>query len=98
MKNDINKTTCPKCNSIFSFAENRIHQIKREYAPFWFFDAINQFENFNKVKCPSCGTEFIDNEVRLFRYFRSPYSVVAICLLFLFFAIVVLFQLKARTF
>lgn len=95
MKDDISKTTCPKCNNTFSFAENRTHQIRRKNAPFWFFDAIKQFENFNEVKCPSCGNKYLDSEARLFRYFKSPYVVVSLCLLFLFFAISAVFFLKA---
>jgi len=65
-------TLCPKCDTVFSIAENRTHQIKRKYAPFWFFDAMKQFENFSEVKCPSCGNKYKAEEARLFSFFKSP--------------------------
>lgn len=89
------KTICPNCNNKCSIAENRAHQIKRNYAPFWFFDAIKQFEKYNEVKCSSRGHTFIAKEARLFHYFKSPYTVVVFCLLFLLMALVLTFKLKA---
>ena len=87
-------TICPKCSNKFSIAENRAHQIKRKYAPFWFFDALKQFENFNEVKCPSCGYDYKSTDARLFLFFKSPYTVVALCLLFLLLAISIVLKLK----
>lgn len=87
-------TICPKCNNKFHIAENRTHKIKRRYAPFWFFDAMKQFENFNEVKCPSCGYKYKAKESKLFHFFESPYTVVALCLIFLILAITIVFILK----
>lgn len=95
MKSHTKIAICPKYGASFSFAENRAYQIHRKYAPWWFFDAIKQFENHNEVKCPSCRHKYTDNDARLFYYFKSPCTVVVLCLLFLVVAIVVLFSLKA---
>lgn len=88
MLNNQRKTRCPKCGDIFDIDDkHRTHQIKSHYAPFWFFDAIRQFENFNEVKCPSCGNIYIAKEARLFFLFKSPYTIVVLCLIFLIFAV-----------
>ena len=95
MANDRNETICPKCNNKFSISENRTHRVKRKYAPFWFFDAMHQFENFNKVKCPSCDYQFKASEARLFLFFKSPYAVVVFCLFILIMAVAIVFTLKS---
>ena len=95
MLSDKTKTTCPKCNHIFDIVDNhRTHQIKDKYAPFWFFDAMRQFEHFNEVKCPSCGYGYKAKEARLFFLFRSPYTVVIFSLLFLILAIIFVLKLS----
>lgn len=95
MTKDRFKTICPKCKNKFSISENRAHKVKRNYAPFWFFDAMHQFENFNKVRCPSCDHEFKAEEARLFIFFKSPYTVVAFCLIILITAVSIAFSLKS---
>jgi DNA-directed RNA polymerase subunit RPC12/RpoP len=94
MKNNTNLITCPNCNNKFSIFKNRAYQIRRKYAPFWFFDAVKQFEHFNEVACPVCKHRFFAKEARLFYFFKSPFTVVVICLLFLILAIAFLFKLK----
>jgi len=89
------KTTCPKCDYEFNI-ENRFrtYQIRRKYAPFWFFDAIKQFEHFNEIECPSCGHTFKAREARLLFFFSSPYTLVLICTLLMILLIVLLLKLK----
>ena len=90
--NDKDKITCLGCKHVFSIANNRNYQMTRKYAPFWFFDAIKQFENFNEVKCPSCGKVYIAEEARLFLFFKSPYTVFIISLIFLIFIIILIYR------
>jgi uncharacterized protein (DUF983 family) len=72
-----------------------MYKIERKYAPFWFFDAIRQFEEFEKVKCPTCGNEYNAEEAKLFFFFKSPYVVVLLCLIFLCIALFVNFKLMS---
>lgn len=95
MINEKKMTTCPRCTYKFEITKkSRAYQIKREYAPFWFFDAINQFEHFREVRCPSCGHIFEAKEARLLFFFRSPYTVVLLCVLLAIFSIILVFKLR----
>ena len=94
MKKNREKTSCPKCGHTFSIHNNREYQIKAKYAPFWFIEAMNQFEYFNEVKCPFCKHTYKAAEARLFFIFRSPYTVVISGLLFLLAAILLTVKLK----
>lgn len=96
MKDNSEKTTCLKCSQKFSISDNRAHRIEGRCAPFWFFDAIRQFENFNKVQCPSCGCKYKTKEAKLFFFFKSSYTVLIICLLFVVCAIFIVFKLKGN--
>jgi uncharacterized Zn-finger protein len=89
-------TTCPKCDAGFSIAENHKFQVESKYAPFWFFDAMNQFENFSQVKCPECGHEYEAKEARLFSVFKSPYLVIAIGILIVLIAILINLRLLGK--
>ena len=93
LKNE-RKTTCRNCGHIFSVADNRAYKIRRKYAPFWFFDALRQFENFSSVECPSCGHKYRAEEARLFFFFKSPYTIVFLSLAFLILAILISVMLK----
>ena len=90
MKQDV--TICPKCGNEFSISLHRKYQIRRKYVPFWFIDAMNQFENFNEVICPYCEYEFKASDTRLFLFFKSPYSVVLFSLFFLILALLYFFM------
>lgn len=72
-------TVCPECGTVFDVAKNRKYSIARKYAPFWFFDAVKQFEHHGKVICPQCHSEYKAKEARLFLLFRSPYLLLALC-------------------
>ncbi len=74
---------CPKCNHSCVTEHNLAHGISNKYPGFWFFDAMNQFENFNKIKCPSCGEIFKSEEARLLFVFKSPYTIVIFSLIFI---------------
>lgn len=87
-------TVCPNCNSSCIIEQNLAYEIEKKYAPFWFFDAMNQFENFNKIKCPSCGNIYKSEEARLLFVFKSPYTVVIFCLLFIVIAVGFLIFIK----
>ena len=89
-------TTCPKCGAGFPIAENRRCQVKSRYAPLWFFDAVNQFENFSQVKCPECGHDYKAKEARLFFVFKSPHLVIAIGILIVLIAILINLRLLGR--
>ena len=89
------KTTCPNCNHRFTISDKyRTHQIGKKYTLFWFFDAINQFEHFNEVRCPSCGHQYRANEARLLFFFKSPYTLVLVCTLLA--ALMIIFVLKLK--
>jgi len=90
------KTSCPRCKTAFAIAEHRIYQIKSNYAPFWFFEAVNQFEHFNEVKCPSCGHVYKAKEARLFFLFKSPYTVIVLGILIVLIAIVIELKLSGK--
>jgi len=89
-----NNTICPKCQHTFPINDNRTYQVKSKYAPFWFFDAVRQFEKFNEVKCPYCEHKYKAKEARLFLFFKSPYTVFVLCLIFVLFAIVITLKLS----
>ncbi len=81
MKMSKNMTTrCPDCESTFDIHENRNHKIREGCFPIVFYDAMNQFENFNQVQCPKCKKDFKAPEARLFGIFKSPYTVVGVCI------------------
>lgn len=73
---DSSGTFCPKCSKRFFINDNRLHRIHDRTFFIWFYDAIKQFENYSKVKCPFCDTTFIAPEARLFGVFKSPVTVV----------------------
>ena len=89
-------TICPKCAADFPIAENRRCQVKSKYAPFWFFDAMNQFENFSQVRCPVCGYEYKAKEARLFFVFKSPYVVIAFGIMIVLIAILINLRLLGK--
>jgi uncharacterized Zn-finger protein len=81
MRDQANLTVCPECGANFDIAKNRKFGIVRKHAPFWFFDAMKQFEHHNEVKCPKCGYQYKAKEARLFIFFRSPYLVFGLCII-----------------
>ena len=89
-------TICPKCGADFPIVQNRRFQIKSRYAPFWFFDAMNQFENFGQVRCPECRYEYKAKETRLFFVFKSPYLVIAVGILIVLIAILINLRLLGK--
>ena len=91
-----NNTVCPKCKKTFLIENNRTYQTKRKYAPFWFFDATRQFENYNEVKCPFCDHKYKAKEARLFLFIKSPYTVFTLCLIILFFMIIITIKLHMK--
>jgi len=81
--NGSSKTKCPECSKTFDIHENKSRKIKDSVVPGgWFFYAMNQFENFSQVTCPFCQKTYRSEEARLFVVFKSPYTVVIVCLLF----------------
>lgn len=90
--NDLTK--CNNCGKEISISKNRFYKIKSKYAPFWFVEAVNQFENFNKIECPYCGNKFIAKEARLFFFFKSPYLIIILGALFAVFAAAVAYLLR----
>jgi ribosomal protein S27AE len=70
------QTICGKCHTTFEIDPNRSHKIREKTTLVWFVDAMNQFENFSEVTCPSCGNRFKAEEARLFVFFKSPYTVI----------------------
>ena len=91
MRRDAGTTTCSQCGFSFGIDGNRRHRITRKYAPFWFFDAVRQFERFNEVECPKCGFIYLAPEARLFGIFKSARSVVILCLVLVALMVVYLF-------
>ncbi len=83
-------TICPKCVSPFEIDKNRVYKV-RSNSLLWFADAINQFEHFNEVQCPSCGFKYKAKEAKLFSIFNSIYPVVAISIIFAFLVMLYLF-------
>jgi hypothetical protein len=77
----IDQTICEKCHTSFEIHLNRSHKIRENTILVWFVDAMNQFENFNEVSCPSCGNRFKAEEARLFGFFKSPYTVIVLGIL-----------------
>jgi hypothetical protein len=75
------RTICEKCHTSFDIHPNRSHKIHEKTILVWFVDAMNQFENFSEVTCPSCGNRFRAEEARLFGFFRSPYTVIVLGIL-----------------
>lgn len=61
----------------FEIHDNRSVRINGSSLPgSWFYYAMNQFENFNRVRCPFCDNGFIAEEGRLFGIFKSPYPTI----------------------
>jgi C4-type Zn-finger protein len=82
------QTICPSCKKEFNIHRNRSYKIKDSVIPgAWFYHAMNQFENFSQVTCPSCGNNYKAKEARLLVIFRSPYSAVVSTILLLAFII-----------
>jgi len=81
---DHNKTSCPACSAEFEIAANRSLKIREKTCLLWFYDVMNQFENFSEVTCPQCKEKFKAPEARLFGVFKSPYVVFALCCGFAF--------------
>jgi len=81
-------SVCPKCKAEFLLSENSAYQVKRKVAPFWFFDALKQFENYNVAVCPNCKHRYKDETQRLLFVFKSPY-VMLFTVCFMFFLIVI---------
>ncbi len=78
----IETTICKKCKTQFKIHPNRSYKIRENTNFVWFVDAMNQFENFREVQCPSCGAVFKADEARLFGMFRSPYTAVLCSVIF----------------
>lgn len=74
-------TTCPRCSTTLEIDKNRSFLIRNKTHFTWFYDAMNQFENFSTVKCPECGNVFKAPEARLFGVFKSPYTLVILATL-----------------
>ena len=75
------KTKCQSCYRDFNIHENMSYQVRKNTNIVWFFDALAQFQNFNQVICPFCGKTYQAPEARLFGVFKSPYTVIILCLL-----------------
>lgn len=90
------ETQCPTCLNRFEIHKNRSFEIRKGYFVYQFYDAVNQFQNFNQVKCPTCGITFKAPEARLFYVFKSPYSVVFISTILglLLMAYILMFEFK----
>jgi len=74
---------CPNCEKSFEIHPNRIIGIKSSSLPGgWFISAMDQFENFSHVTCPYCKHNYRSKEARLFGLFKSPYTVVILCVIF----------------
>jgi len=87
-------SVCPKCRDQFAIKDNYVHKKGKRYIPFWFIDAMNQFENFNALRCPSCGNVYKDKGLRIMFFFKSPYSFLATTVVFLFVVIISLAIIK----
>ena len=76
--------------------DSRSVKIRYRTSVVWFFDAINQFLKFDKVRCPNCGNEFRVPEAKLFGVFKSPYTIIVLIILFdlLLFAYVYVFEFR----
>ena len=75
-------TKCPKCLKDIDIHNSRSVKIRYRTSVVWFFDAINQFLKFDQVRCPNCGNEFKAPEAKLFGVFKSPYTIIALAILF----------------
>jgi ssDNA-binding Zn-finger/Zn-ribbon topoisomerase 1 len=89
-------TVCPRCGSGFAISKHRRYKIENRYAPFWFFDAIRQFEHHDEVICPECRHQYKAEEARLFFCFRSPYVVLALCLILGLISVLVALKLAGK--
>lgn len=75
-------TVCPKCKASFDSHLNLAYTIERRYAPYWFFDALKQYKNFNHLKCPNCGFLFINNNLKVLFFFKSLYTAILVPFIF----------------
>ena len=75
------QTICGKGHTNFEIDPNRSRKVRENTILVWFVDAMNQFENFSEVTCPSCGNTFKAEEARLFGFFKSPYTVILFSIL-----------------
>lgn len=96
MKRKGRDTIWPECGAVFNIDKHRKYSIKRKYAPFWFFDAIKQFENHSKVICPRCNHEYKAKEAKIFFFFRSPYLVFVLCILLGLISALVLLMISGK--
>lgn len=87
-------TICHECNTSFEIHPNRYHKVRENRTLGWFVDAMNQFENFSEVSCPSCGNRFKADEARLFGIIKSPYIAILLSILFVGGVVGILVSLK----
>ena len=74
-------TSCPKCHKEFPIHENRAFKTKIRGNFFAPFDAMSQLTNYDIVICPFCKESFQSPEAKLFWYFKSPFTVLALGML-----------------
>jgi hypothetical protein len=91
-----NATVCPRCGTVYDISKHRKYKIDRRYAPFWFFDAMKQFEHHDEVICPECQHQYKAKEARLFLFFRSPYLVFALCVILGLLAVLVALKASGK--
>ncbi len=59
-------TTCPQCNHSFDAKPNAAKDLGRFLLFNTFRGPFAQIQDFAKVKCPKCGTDYYDPGIRLF--------------------------------
>ena len=78
---------CKKCNGSFSPLENRYldaekQMIGKKYTSLTFlYYVIQDFENFQMVKCPHCGAIYKEDSLKLFSIFK-PAQILALLIIF----------------
>jgi uncharacterized protein YbaR (Trm112 family) len=70
------KISCPYCHNDFSINENKALKPKTV------FDGFAQLTTFDMVACPFCKKSFQAPDAKLFGYFKSPFAVIGLGLLF----------------
>lgn len=75
------ESVCPKCTDKFNPSCNRIYDLsflpeEKKKWPWTFYYGMKEFENYQIVRCPSCGNVFSEKQLKLFGHFSPLQAMI----------------------